>query len=63
MLEGAEGDALHAVLCAEGYILRWLLRAAARLGLGWFLALCALLRGMLPTRGIRRPELVALLAA
>ncbi|WP_246417340.1 IS5 family transposase [Rehaibacterium terrae] len=32
-LQGATGDALHAVLCAAGYNLRWLLRAIARLGL------------------------------
>jgi IS5 family transposase len=32
-LQGALGDALHAVLCAAGYNLRWLLRAMARLGL------------------------------
>jgi IS5 family transposase len=32
-LRGATGDALHAVLCAAGYNLRWLLRAMARLGL------------------------------
>jgi IS5 family transposase len=32
-LQGATGDALHAVLCAAGYNLRWLLRAMARLGL------------------------------
>jgi transposase, IS5 family len=32
-LRGATGDALHAVLCATGYNLRWLLRAMARLGL------------------------------
>lgn len=32
-LKGAEGDALHAVLCAAGYNIRWLLRAIARLGL------------------------------
>ena len=31
--EGPEGDALHAVLCAAGYNLRWLLRAIARKGL------------------------------
>jgi transposase, IS5 family len=30
-LRGASGDALHAVLCAAGYNLRWLLRAMARL--------------------------------
>jgi IS5 family transposase len=32
-LKGQTGDALHAVLCAAGYNLRWLLRAIARLGL------------------------------
>lgn len=32
-LHGATGDALHAVLCAAGYNLRWLLRAMVRLGL------------------------------
>ncbi|WP_198390867.1 transposase, partial [Burkholderia ubonensis] len=33
-LKGASGDALHAVLCATGFNLRWLLRAMARLGVG-----------------------------
>ena len=32
-LKGELGDALHAVLCATGYNLRWLLRAMVRLGL------------------------------
>ena len=32
-LQGTLGDALHTVLCAVGYNLRWLLRAMARLGL------------------------------
>ncbi|WP_407642185.1 transposase, partial [Caballeronia catudaia] len=32
-LKGQNGDALHAVLCAVGYNLRWLLRAIVRLGL------------------------------
>lgn len=32
-LKGQQGDALHAVLCAAGYNLRWLLRAMFRLGL------------------------------
>lgn len=32
-LRGKLGDALHAVLCATGYNLRWLLRAVARMGL------------------------------
>lgn len=31
-LKGQMGDAVHAVLCAAGYNLRWLLRAIARLG-------------------------------
>ncbi len=35
-LNGPEGDALNAVLCAAGYNLRWLLRAIVRLGLGPF---------------------------
>jgi transposase, IS5 family len=33
-LRGALGDALHALSCAAGYNLRWLLRAIARLGIG-----------------------------
>jgi len=32
-LRGSEGDALHAVLCAAGFNIRWLLRAIARKGL------------------------------
>ncbi|SAL06747.1 hypothetical protein AWB78_08226 [Caballeronia calidae] len=32
-LQGQLGDALHTVLCAAGYNLRWLLRAMVRLGL------------------------------
>ena len=32
-LKGQLGDALHAVLCAAGYNLRWLMRAMLRLGL------------------------------
>ena len=37
-LLGATGDALHAVLCAAGYNIRWLLRAIVRLGLQGLLA-------------------------
>lgn len=33
-LQGPLGKALHAISCAAGYNLRWLLRAIARLGLG-----------------------------
>ena len=32
-LQGALGDALHALSCAAGYNIRWLLRAIVRLGL------------------------------
>jgi len=35
-LHGQLGDALHAVLCAAGYNLRWLMRAMLRLGLRAF---------------------------
>ncbi len=34
-LQGAIGDALHALSCAAGYNIRWLLRAIARLGVAW----------------------------
>ena len=33
-LKGSEGDALHAVLCAAGYNIRWLLRMIVKKGLG-----------------------------
>jgi IS5 family transposase len=50
-LQGAMGDALHALSCAAGYNIRWLLRAIARLGLGGllyaFLALFACLACLL----------------
>ena len=32
-LKGGIGDALHAISCAAGYNIRWLLRAIKRLGL------------------------------
>lgn len=38
-LKGELGDRLHAVLCAAGYNIRWLLRAIARKGLQAFLHL------------------------
>lgn len=37
-LAGELGDALHAVLCATGYNIQWLLRAIVRLGLAGFFA-------------------------
>lgn len=43
-LKGQTGDALHAVLCAAGFNIRWLLRAMVRLGLkGLYLRLIGLL--------------------
>jgi IS5 family transposase len=59
-LRGQLGDALHAVLCAAGYNLRWLMRAVVRLGLKvdflrlYFAALIAAITGsfMVATRGI-----------
>lgn len=38
-LKGAQGDALHAIACAAGYNLRWLLR--------WIALFCAWLSAML----------------
>jgi IS5 family transposase len=38
-LKGSEGDALHAVLCAAGYNMRWLLRMIVKKGLGLLLCL------------------------
>lgn len=57
-LQGAVGDALHALCCAAGYNIRWLLRAIARLGLKglfyvWWL-LIACVAGLLQT-GSTRP--------
>ena len=62
-LQGATGDALHAVLCAAGFNLRWLLRAIVRRGIGaaflrlwaWWhgsgvSAMAALLRWLAPMR-------------
>ena len=39
-LQGAVGDALHALSCAAGYNIRWLMRAIARLGLGGLFYAC-----------------------
>ena len=59
-LQGASGDALHAVLCAAGYNLRWLMRAVLRgriqalfaaLAAGWTMLVAALLGRRRPTSG------------
>jgi IS5 family transposase len=54
-LQGSEGDALHAVLCAAGFNIRWLLRAVARKGLA---ALLLAITGLFPwlVPAIRRQE-------
>ena len=38
-LKGEAGDRIHAVLCAAGYNIRWLLRMIVKKGLGPFLCL------------------------
>jgi transposase, IS5 family len=49
-LQGATGDALHAVLCAAGYNIRWLLRAIAAKGVkGLLFALNEWARRLVPT--------------
>ena len=45
-LKGSMGDALHALSCAVGYNLRWLMRAVVRLGLTGFLFAILLMRWM-----------------
>ena len=45
-LKGAQGDALHAVLCAAGFNIRWLLRAIAKMGLAALLLVLFTLIGM-----------------
>jgi IS5 family transposase len=57
-LKGQTGDALHAVLCAAGFNIRWLLRAMVRLGLKGLLApllalLCMLSAAFAPAAGAR----------
>ncbi len=38
-LKGAQGDAIHTVLCAAGYNLRWLLRMIRKKGIGFYFGL------------------------
>jgi IS5 family transposase len=56
-LQGSLGDALHAVLCAAGYNIRWLMRTIARNGFGAliFRILQALMWGQIPCRRLWRP--------
>jgi IS5 family transposase len=58
-LKGQTGDALHAVLCAAGYNIRWLLHAIVRLGLkGLFAPLQSLLAwlGLALAASLRRQK-------
>lgn len=52
-LAGSQGDALHAVLCAAGYNLRWLMRAVLRLGRKVFFALCLIIATMIMLTAVR----------
>jgi transposase, IS5 family len=70
-LKGAEGDAIHAVLCAAGYNIRWLLRMIRKKGIRLYLTLIKVLGlvGLLakntPTKHIelfKRDQLTASLA-
>lgn len=45
-LKGSVGDALHAISCAAGYNIRWLIRAIMRLGLKGLFALAFLVSTM-----------------
>ncbi len=63
-LAGSTGDAIHAVLCAAGYNLRWLLRAVARGRIRPFFfslyldALQRLIRNLFPDRGSDRRDFI-----
>lgn len=63
-LKGSDGDALHAVLCAAGFNIRWLLRAIARGGIAALLFVLQLLAFMRrcaaeASSGARRPHVLA----
>lgn len=68
-LQGKLGDALHAVLCAMGYNLRWLLRAMVRLGLKaaflriLLLQLFSAIRGKFTTVDVNTPHAKSVLVA
>ena len=49
-LKGSIGDALHAISCAAGYNIRWLMRAIMRLGLRGLFAFALLVAWFTPMR-------------
>lgn len=73
-LKGAQGDALHAVLCAAGYNIRWLLRMIRKKGVRFYLCLIRLLglgglSGLIPKffqlnhfEGVNRHQRIGLVA-
>lgn len=62
-LKGSIGDALHAISCAAGYNIRWLMRAIVRLGLAGLFALAflavarSIMRLIPPIQALRTPRL------
>lgn len=63
-LKGETGDRLHAVLCAAGYNIRWLLRMIAKKGLAflWSIFLC-LQQASVGVRSWGTPAMVLLIRA
>jgi len=57
-LKGTLGDALHAISCAAGYNIRWLMRAILRLGLKGLLALAFLAAARSNTTSIRSTQIL-----
>ena len=55
-LHGSIGDALHAISCAAGYNIRWLMRAIMRLGLRGLFACAFLVAWFIDTRRSRSPK-------
>ena len=57
-LKGSTGDALHAISCAAGYNIRWLMRAIMRLGLKGLFALLSLAVAQANTGSIRSRQVL-----
>jgi len=53
-LRGSTGDALHAMACAAGYNIRWLMRAMLRLGLKGLFVLLTLIALGAAHAGLKR---------
>ena len=57
-LKGSIGDALHAISCAAGYNIRWLMRAIMGLGLKGLFALAFLAAARANTGAIRSAQIL-----